>query len=75
MVSAVRVDLHFLLTLADRHSTRLIRPPVFHQDAYVSRLRAACAHVNDNFNVAGLNRELPGRVQKLHELKGDKLRK
>ena len=38
-------------------------------------LRAACAHVNDNFDVAGLNRELPDRVQKLQELQGDKLRK
>ena len=26
-------------------------------------------------DVAGLNRELPGRVQQLLELKGDKLRK
>ena len=45
------------------------------RDAYLTRLRAACAHVNDNFDVAGLNRELPGRVQQLLELKGDKLRK
>ena len=37
--------------------------------------REACAHVNDNFDVADLNRELPGRVQQLLELKGDKLRK
>ena len=28
-----------------------------------------------NFDVAGLNRELPDRVQKLQELQGDKLRK
>ena len=45
------------------------------RDAYLTRLRAACAHVNDNFDVAGLNRELPGRVQQLLELNGDKLRK
>ena len=45
------------------------------REAYLSRLRAACAHVNDNFDVAGLNRELPDRVQKLQELQGDKLRK
>ena len=45
------------------------------RDAYLTRLREACAHVNDNFDVAGLNRELPGRVQQLLELKGDKLRK
>ena len=44
-------------------------------EAYLSRLRAACAHVNDNVDVAGLNRELPDRVQKLQELQGDKLRK
>ena len=42
---------------------------------YTARLRAACADVTDNFDVAGLNRELPGRVQQLLELKGDKLRK
>ena len=45
------------------------------REAYLTRLRAACAHVNENFDVAGLNRELPGRVQQLLELKGDKLRK
>ena len=45
------------------------------REAYLTRLRAACAHVNDHFDVAGLNRELPSRVQKLLEVKGDKLRK
>ena len=36
---------------------------------------SALGHVNDNLDVAGLNRELPDRVQKLQELQGDKLRK
>ena len=45
------------------------------REAYLIRLRAACAHVNDHFDVEGLNTELPSRVQKLLEVKGDKLRK
>ena len=60
---------------AGRPVVRSASRPVDRSDAYLTRLRAACAHVNDNFDVAGLNRELPSRVQKLLELKGDKLRK
>ena len=45
------------------------------RDAYLTRLREACAHVNDNFDVDGLSWELPGGVQQHLELKGDKLPK
>ena len=63
----------WLRTLLSKSTPRA--PAEETRDAYLSRLRAACAHVNDSFDVAGLNRELPGRVQKLQELQGDKLRK
>ena len=38
-------------------------------------LRAACQHVNDQYDVAGLRRELPARVQELLDLDGDRLSK
>ena len=63
----------WLRTLLSKSTPRA--PAAETRDAYPSRLRAACARVNDHFDVAGLNKELPSRVQKLQELQGDKLRK
>ena len=42
--------------------------------AFAARLRAACAHVNANYNVEGLCREFPSRIQQLIDHKGGRLK-
>ena len=41
---------------------------------YVSRLKQVAAYINDNYNVEGLNRELPQRVQDLIDAEGDRIK-
>ena len=43
--------------------------------SFESRLRLAAAFINDNYDVAGLTRELPERVRRLIAAKGGKLSK
>ena len=40
-----------------------------------ARMQEACRQVNAEYDVEGLCRELPSRLEKLHETEGDKLRK
>ena len=44
-------------------------------EEYGSRLKEVVRMVNENYDVEGLCRALPSRVQKLVESKGDKLNK
>ena len=44
-------------------------------DQFKSRIQAVVRHINSNYDVEGLCRELPGRLQQLKEGKGDKLKK
>ena len=43
--------------------------------AYHQRLKAACAYTNENYDVEGLCKDLPHRVQMLLETKGDRIGK
>ena len=45
------------------------------RDEYYSRLKAQCAHINSNYKVEGLCRELRQRVHDLFDRKGDRLGK
>ncbi len=45
------------------------------RDEYASRLKAAAAFINDKYDVDGLCRELPERVQKVFDRKGDRIAK
>ena len=40
-----------------------------------ARLWQACEYINANYEVEGLCKELPGRLQKLREVQGGRLRK
>ena len=44
-------------------------------DAYRSRLKACAAYCNENYDVEGLCREVPGRLQELVKRQGDRLPK
>ena len=44
-------------------------------DAYHARLTECVAHINASYDVSGLCRELPERLQKLESLDGDRLAK
>ena len=45
------------------------------REAYGERLRAVARRVNEEYNVAGLCRELPCRLQEVVDKEGDRLRK
>ena len=46
------------------------------EEQFSKRLKLAGEHVNANFDVQGLYREMPERMRKLvHEKKGDRLKK
>ena len=49
--------------------------PRLGREEFTNRLKQAAQHVNENYEVAALCREFPGRLDELVELKGDKLRK
>ena len=44
-------------------------------DNYRSRLKACATYINDNYNVEGLCRELPARLQNLKAAEGDRIAK
>ena len=43
--------------------------------AYGTRLKACAAYINNTYDVASLCRELPDRLQSLHDRGGDRLPK
>ena len=43
--------------------------------AFADRLKAACQHVNEKFDVDAHCRELPCKIQNMIDLDGDRLRK
>ena len=45
------------------------------REDYATRLRGACGHANEKYDVTGLCQELPQRLQKLVDQEGDRLRK
>ena len=45
------------------------------REEHKRRMQEACRQVNAEYDVEGLCREFPARLQKLKELKGDRLKK
>ena len=45
------------------------------KEDWKARMQEACRQINAEYDVEGLCRELPGRLRKLRETEGDKLRK
>jgi len=45
------------------------------REAYVSRLKTVCAEINAQYDVDGLSRAFPSRVQAVKDAEGDRIAK
>ena len=52
---------------------RLVRPWEESAAEFKTRMKEICQHINDNYDVEGLCRQLPRRLQELREKEGDRI--